>query len=140
MLLTLSAVLGCSRPQEQYIFERSDQGEYHFSLDFGEPEALYDISFYTRMEGKDLHLYEAKEMPMHIVAESPSGKRYSEDFNFTVIASDMGKMHLKRKDVYVPYRIGISPSEPGFWKMTVYTEYNSGLVTGLGVYVKRREK
>ena len=112
---------------EDFLYEMENGSYYHFEFEMkGFPET-YDVSFYTRVEGKNQEIYEEEGIPLSIVLTSPSGKKYSETFEFRTPGRDKSSL----------YRTGVSVSEPGIWKMDVEAGRTRLYMTGLGLYIER---
>lgn len=102
LMLLLSA---CSRPMsvEQYV-KADGSGVYDFVVDMTDSLYAYDLSFYTRIEGRTA----PAGFPMKVYLTSPSGQTYVENVYFNCSES-----------MVAPYRTGLVPVERGEWKMSV---------------------
>jgi len=103
--LMLILLCSCSRPMSVEKFVRADgSGVYDFVMDMTDTLHAYDLSFYTRIEGKTA----PTGFPMKIYLTSPSGQTYVESVYFNC-----------SEHAVVPYRTGLVPVEAGEWKMSV---------------------
>lgn len=130
LLPVIAALSSCSELSEYYCFDKSagvDDLSYHFEFEMKDFPETYDVSFYTRVEGKNQEIYEEEGIPLSIVLTSPSGKKYSETFEFRAGGRDKSSL----------YRTGVSVSEPGIWKMDVEAGRTRLYMTGLGLYIER---
>lgn len=102
LMILLSA---CSRPMSVEQFVKADgSGVYDFVLDMSDTLHAYDLSFYSRVEGKNA----PAGFPMKIYLTSPSGQTYVENVYYGC-----------SEHIVAPYRTGLVPVEPGEWKMSV---------------------
>lgn len=141
LVLVLAAV-SCGNPSEWYYFDRSSgSGDTSFSFEFELLPAPveYDLSIFTRLEGKDLDLYTTETIPMTIVLVSPSGETFMERFDFVVFSEEGFRGYTGRREAVSPYRSGISTDEYGMWKMTIRTDTPSSVVTGFGIHLVKRQ-
>lgn len=103
--LLLTMLCSCSRPMSVESFVKADgSGVYDFVVDMTDTLHAYDLSFYTRVEGKTA----PAGFPMKIYLTSPSGQTYVENVYFNC-----------SEHVVAPYRTGLVPVEAGEWKMSV---------------------
>lgn len=140
LLTMLVMAVSCGEPSEWYYYDRSsgsDDTSFSFEFELLPAPAQYDISIFTRLEGKDLDLYTTDKIPMTIVLLSPSGEIYKERFDFIVFSEDGFRGYTGRREAVSPYRTGISTDEYGTWKMTIETDSPSSVLTGFGIYLKR---
>lgn len=108
LLLTLILLCFCSRPMSVEKFVKADgSGVYEFTLDMSDTLHAYDLSFYSRIEGKDA----PTGFPMKVYLTSPSGQTYGETVYFRISEGAVS-----------PYRTGLVPVEPGEWTMSVSAE------------------
>ena len=120
LLMVLAAACACSQPSSREYFVRSDgSGEYSFELEMSDTLALYDISFYTRLDERQADTLAG--FPMAIVWRSPSGRFFSESVWYPA------------DKVLVPYRSGFRPPETGLWGLSVTLPDPHRRMRGLGV-------
>lgn len=133
--------VSCNTGKESYFFDRTDgtdDSTYVFSFGMKGFPSVYDVSFYTRLEGKNMDFYNSQAVSMDILLVSPSGKDYREHFDF--VPGDARNAYSGIRDISIPYREGVSVDEPGEWKMTVTVARQDAYMAGLGLYLKEREE
>lgn len=144
LIIAFMAVMaGCSRPDSYEEFVRIEDktadGLYHFPLDLSDSTAVYDVSFFSRIDCTRLRLASIEDFPMTVLWTSPSGVKYSEKVFFPV-SSYAGSSGFYSHQYRIPYRTGIVPERKGVWDMAVRIEsdrYIPGF-RGLGVVCKKR--
>lgn len=120
VLVVLSAV-SCVRPQSDEMFAVSDGTlPYEYVLDMSDSLCLYDLTFFTRLEGHK----KVSGFPMKVYLTSPSGVTYSENVFYDA-----------SRGLKVPYRTSLSPVEYGLWKMEV--KASAPGLKGLGLICSR---
>lgn len=125
---TLLFAVGCTAPKSTEAFVRADataDGIYRFGLDLGDPEGIYDIDFYTRLDGHT----GVTATPLEVTWISPTLRRYTETVWLDL--SGTARTYYSRQ-VRVPYRRYISLREPGWWTLSVRLPDDPGL-TGMGL-------
>ena len=124
LTVLLSVLLcSCSRPMSVEKFVMADgTGEYVFDLDMTDSLHVYDLSFYTRLDGRDA----PSGFPMKIYLTSPSGQTYVEGVYFDCSSG-----------VKVPYRTGLVPVERGVWRMSVSAVAQG--MCGLGLICEKKD-
>ena len=123
--LTLSA-LSCREPSIRENFVKSSKisgdGRYHFDVDFSDSLALYDISFYSKLD----EVTSTVSFPVTVHWKSPSGWSFSE------------RVYWNPTQEVVQYRTDIAPRELGTWDLSVYIgEYPP--LCGLGIITERKD-
>lgn len=143
IMVFMTMMAGCSRPDSYEQFIRIDgkgaDGLYHFSLDLSDSSAVYDVSFFTRIDCSRARLSSVEDFPMTVFWTSPSGTKYSEKVYFPA-GSFAGSSGYYSHQYRIPYRTGIVPEQSGGWEMAVRIEsdrYIPGF-RGLGVVCKKR--
>ena len=102
-------------------FVKADgSGRYEFAVDMSDSLCTYDLSFYTRLDGRDA----PSGFPIKIYLTSPSGQTYVESVYYDC-----------SKGVRVPYRTGLVPVEYGEWTLSVSAD-PAGMC-GLGLITSR---
>ena len=118
IMLPVCAV-ACRQPSSVETFLRPDQvsldGSYRFSVDMSDTTAVYDISFYTLMDGDF-----SGSFPVNVRVKSPSGRKFEDHVYWDV------------SDQEVLYRKDISPCESGEWEISVYVDKLKGM-RGMGL-------
>lgn len=125
-LLLIAIVLDCcSRPvfSDWFIPSEDAAGNvYDFSFQMADSLSSYDFSFYTRVDGA----WE-RSIRLDAVWHSPDGESFSE----TVYLRPEN-----RREGVQPYRIGVEPSVPGDWRLTVSVPDAPEGFLGLGLICK----
>lgn len=125
-LLLALMLTSCDEPQWEDFFLRADEmsydGRYHYSLDFSDSTAVYDVYFYTKYSTEP----GVSSFPLTVRWISPSGHMLSER---VYMATDAQKV-LYRKD--------ICPDEPGMWEISVLPGKNDEML-GLGVISQKHD-
>ena len=125
MALILSA-LSCREPSIRENFVKSskisEDGRYHFDVDFSDSLAVYDISFYSQ-----LHEFSSNiSFPVTVHWKSPSGWSFSE------------RVYWDPSQDVVLYRTDITPTELGTWDLSVYVGDYPPLC-GLGIITEKKD-
>lgn len=129
-LLSLLLVFSCSRPpsDEYFVLQKdSDHGIYPFTLDMSDSTYTYDISFYTKVDGKKT----TGMLPLQVMLTSPSGVQYSE------------QVYMREGDIFGdrhPYRSGLTPVEYGSWSLCIAALNDLKGMRGMGVILERKKK
>lgn len=121
LALVLCFIASCARPASVETFVKADgSGVYDFEINMTDSLHVYDLSFYTRLDGGRA----PSGFPMKVYLTSPSGQTYVENVYF-----DCSKGWIS------PYRTGLVPVEHGLWTMSVRAAADGmcglGLVTEL---------
>lgn len=120
--LAILVVSSCVRPSSDEYFVISDgTGSYGFALDMSDSLCVYDLTFFTRLEGPG----QVAGFPVKIYLTSPSGVTYSENVYYDASG-----------DLKVPYRTSLSPVEYGIWNMEVIASAPG--LDGLGLICSRK--
>lgn len=126
LIVILSVVIlavGCREPRSLERFVKGE-GPYRFIVDMSDTLAVYDFDFYTRIDvhGADI----PAEAAIDVCWMSPSGVELTETVYLPMA-----------REVYAPYRAGVSPSEPGVWILTVTFQTLPKGLTGLGLVSRK---
>ena len=127
-VLCVLAVASCGEPPSREYYIHSDgTGEYSFDVAFGDSLGVYDLSLYASIAAPVFVKDTLQSFPLQLVWRSPSGRYFSET------------VYYPASEAVVPYRSGVTPSEPGLWNIsvTVFLEDRRRL-RGLGLRVVRR--
>ena len=134
LLLSLS-VLSCREPTSVETYIRSETGPFAFSVDMADTTAVYDLTFYTRLDGPHRYLESDFETPLTIYWRSPSDSLYEETVYLPLEGEDET---FYSRQLIVPYREGVSPKESGIWGLTVTLPSEVPGLRGLGLKVRKR--
>ena len=145
-VIALLLLLAACRPASYEQFIRADQatgGEYVFALDLSDSSAVYDLSFYTRID------------PALMAVEQPDRSLGLEISWFAPAAPDSGldpepqDSVALRETVFLPYggkagslqlyRSGVRPSPAGEWRVTVRPQAAPEGLRGIGIICKRHD-
>lgn len=132
-LLLACLFTACREPAsvEQFL---PGEGPFTFPVSMADTAAFYDFDFYTRIDDRPDRLRSLRETPLSVVWSSPSGKLMRE----TVYLPLEGKMSFFSRQVRVPYRAGVQPSETGDWKLIITLPSPPEGLRGLGLVVTRK--
>lgn len=128
MALACAAIMlsACSEPLSRERFIRSDgTGEYAFTVDFSDSTAVYDLSFYTRIDKQLMQPDTLGSFPMKLLWRSPSGLFFSET------------VYYPADSVKVFYRRGLEPAESGTWELQVSIPDEPTGLRGMGLVVAK---
>lgn len=121
VLIPLLVLAACVRPDAVETYVLNDgTGRYIFSLDMGDSLSVYDLSFYTRVDDRDVEGF-----PMTVTLYSPSGEVQSETVWFDC-----------RSGQEAVYRTDCEPQERGVWQMSVRA--NAEGLRGIGLICRER--
>ena len=138
-LVVLCMLASCAHPSVVEDFrpatERDSLGRFCYSLDMTDSAAVYDISFYTRLDCTKKQIKAIGDIKADVELLSPSGVVYGETVYLPIAGfkSDRNGTY----DCCVAYRNGLAPVEWGVWTMNLTLEDLSGL-RGLGVINSKR--
>ena len=130
-LLILSVLLlafACSRPSSTETFIPAP-GPYEFALDLSDSTAVWDLSFYTRVDAADA----PSELELSATWTSPSAATFSE----TVYLPLSAGTSFFSQEACVPYRSAVAPAERGLWTLTVTVPLPPPGLRGVGLVVAR---
>ncbi len=139
-ILTLSALLAiaCREPlsTEQFML---GGGPYVFSVDMTDSTATYDFDLFTRLDGDHDALATLKGTLLRAEWRSPSDSVFVEK---VYLPLDGTRRSYYSRQVYVPYRAGMAPLQPGLWTLTFRQEDRLEMVPlrGLGLVVRRKAR
>lgn len=135
--VALLLLLAACRPASYEQFLRADQatsGEYVFALDLSDSAAVYDLSFYTRID------------PALMAVEQPDRSLGLEVSWFAPAAPDSAAL---AETVFLPYggkagslqlyRSGVRPSPAGEWRVAVRPQAAPEGLRGIGIICKRHD-
>lgn len=126
-LLLLAA--SCRQPESTETFLRGP-GPYEFAVDLSDSAAVWDVSFYTRVDAVRDTL---SELALSATWTSPSAESFSE----TVYLPLSGGTSFFSHEACVPYRSAVAPLERGCWTLTVTVPSPPPGLRGLGLVVAR---
>lgn len=115
----------CARPMgvEQFIAAGdATDGPYEFAVDLRDTSFVYDIAFYSRVDGPLLSA--PVQLPIEVRWTSPSGKEYEEEVCMRAVGRNGS-----RED----YRTDIEPYEYGIWTLSLSPSNPPDGLRGLGV-------
>lgn len=122
LALAVLVAVSCARPSSDELYAVSDgSGKYEFTLDMSDSLCVYDLTFFTRLEGRT----RASGFPMKIYLTSPSGTTYAENVYYDA-----------SQGLKVPYRTSLSPVEYGLW--TLEARASAPGLAGLGLICTRQ--
>lgn len=125
LLILLFAVLSCGKPDYYREFMGVEETRYGvFSFDIPLERAVYDFSFFSRMEKPFGKSSEGVSFPMDVFWKSPSGQYFEERVWFVA--------GWDEKPV-VEYRKGVLPLEEGNWTISVILPSEVETLAGLGL-------
>ena len=128
-LSVLLLTLACSRPSSTETFLRGP-GPYEFALDLSDSTAVWDVSFYTRVDAARDTL---SELALSATWTSPSAESFTE----TVYLPLSEGTSFFSREACVPYRTAIAPAERGLWTLTVTVPVPPEGLRGMGLVVRR---
>lgn len=132
LAVVLPLLFACAPPSstEEFIKVRDARnGIYSFKVDMSDSLAVYDLSFYTRVDRNSLTSSgEAPRIRLVATWISPSGETFSE----TVYLPSGDAEGMVRK-----YRSGVQPKEPGVWTLNVKAYSQEKGFRGLGLICDR---
>ena len=138
-LAVLCLLASCSHPSmvEDFrsVAERDSLGRFCYSLDMTDSAAVYDISFYTRLDCTKKQFETIGDIRIDVELLSPSGLSYEE-----AVYLPVNEFKSDRKGTYdccVAYRKDLLPVEWGVWTMNLTLEDLKGL-RGMGVIKSKR--
>lgn len=106
----------CSAPSSTETFIRASgkdaDGRYAFSVDMTDSLSTYDFTLFLRTDCTDREFAHMLDYQMTVIAESPSGKVFSEKISIPKGVSG----NSDARDVLFNYMTGASPVEYGTWK------------------------
>ena len=138
-------LLAACRPASYEQFIRADQatdGEFVFALDLSDSSAVYDLSFYTRID------------PALMAVEQPDRSLGLEVSWFAPASAAPEPVEgpdsvALRETVFLPYggkagslqlyRSGVRPSPAGEWRVTVRPQAAPEGLRGIGIICKRHD-
>ena len=138
-LAVLCLLVSCSHPHAVEDFrpaaERDSLGRFCYSLDMTDSAAVYDISFYARLDCPKKQFKALSDVEVDIELLSPAGVAYGETVYIPI--SEFKSVRNGTYDCNVVYRSGLVPAEKGMWVMNVSVEDIPGL-RGLGIIKSMR--
>ena len=134
-LLILLLVLSCREPMSVETYIRSETGPFAFTVDMSDTTAVYDLTFYTRLDGPHRYLESDFETPLTVYWRSPSDSLYEETVYLPLEGEDE---NFYSRQLKVPYREEVSPREAGVWTLTVTLPSPVPGFRGLGLVTTKR--
>lgn len=140
---------GCApRVQEHFVkaSDRGEAGEYVFNIDFSDEaeddffadEPSYDLTLYTRADGKASRFAGMGDIAVGAIWTSPSGVEYRE--YFYIPADSFVHATAFSREYRNLYRSGVVPGEKGVWKLAlVVPDGPSCGLRGMGLTVSRNK-
>ena len=124
----------CREPRsvEQFI---PGEGPFDFSFSMTDSTATYDFDLFTRIDASPEDLAALGSLPLAVTWTSPSGQRFTENVFFPL----QGKSSFFSRQVYQPYRAGVSPYEYGEWNVSVFIPVSARVpgMRGMGLVVTK---
>ena len=127
LLLLLAAA--CRQPASTETFVPAP-GPYEFALDLSDSTAVWDVSFYTRVDAARDTL---SELALSATWTSPSAESFTE----TVYLPLSEGTSFFSQEACVPYRTAVAPLERGCWTLTVTVPSPPPGLRGVGLVVAR---
>ena len=135
IVVVLLAAVSCRQPRSVELFMPGATGPFEFSVDMSDTLSVYDFDFYTRLDGRHRDIESDVETPLTLVWEAPSGGLYVETVYISLAGSSAT---FYSRQVRVPYRSGVIPSEAGVWSLRASLPVSVPGLRGLGLIVRRR--
>ena len=153
--VALLLLLAACRPASYEQFIRADQatdGEYVFALDLSDSAAVYDLSFYTRIDPA-LMAVEQPDRSLGLEVSWSPAVPLTVTPDSTAVMPDADRASLPgpalRETVYIPYggkagslqlyRSGVRPSPAGEWRVAVRPQAAPEGLRGIGIIYKRHD-
>lgn len=136
LFAVILGAVACTRPSSVEEFRKYSQrdslGRYCFVMDFSDSTAMFDVSFFTRIDCRPAVFRSMGDIPVEVLWTSPSGLNYGE--TVYIPRDSHSRSTAFSKEYLSPYRKGLVPDEHGKWTLalTVPLERRSGL-RGMGV-------
>ena len=133
-LLSLLICTGCREPMSVERFVKGE-GPYTFFVDMTDSTASYDFDLYTRVDAPMDSLRKMTSLPLTVTWTSPSFHVFKED----VYMPMEGQGSFFSRQVRVPYRAGVRPTEWGQWVIAVRVNDPPEGLRGMGLVVERKK-
>ena len=132
--VALLLLLAACRPASYEQFIRADQatgGEYVFALDLSDSAAVYDLSFYTRIDPALMAVEQPDRSLGLEVSWSQADSVFLRETVFLPYGGKAGSLQL--------YRSGVRPSPAGEWRVAVRPKEAPEGLRGIGIICKRHD-
>ena len=134
ILLFLLLLTGCKEPMSVERFVKGE-GPYTFFVEMVDSTASYDFDLYTRVDAPMDSLRKMTSLPLTVTWTSPSFHVFKED----VYMPMEGQGSFFSRQVRVPYRAGVRPTEWGQWVIAVRVNDPPEGLRGMGLVVERKK-
>ncbi len=139
--LFAAAAFSCAEPSSEERFVRAQDapdGEYRFMVDLSDSTAVYDLDFYTMIDGSPSQMAELRAIPLEVSWVSPDLRHFSER---VLLDPAAGSGSGVSRQMRVPYRRNVSMYVPGAWSITVTVPEGFRLegMRGLGLVCEKRK-
>ena len=134
ILIILFILTGCREPMSVEKFVKGE-GPYTFLVDMSDSTASYDFDLYTRVDAPMDSLRKMTSLPLTVTWTSPSFHVFKED----VYMPMEGQGSFFSRQVRVPYRAGVRPTEWGQWVIAVRVNNPPEGLRGMGLVVERKK-
>ena len=126
---------GCKEPMSVERFVKGE-GPYTFFVDMSDSMATYDFDLYTRVDAPLDTLRKMNALPLMVTWTSPTFHAFREEVYLPL----EGKTSLFSRQVRVPYRAGVQPSEWGQWQVVIRVPNAPEGLRGMGLVVSRKRE
>ena len=134
ILLLLLLLTGCKEPMSVERFVKGE-GPYTFFVDMTDSTASYDFDLYTRVDAPMDSLRKMTSLPLTVTWTSPTFHVFKED----VYMPMEGQGSFFSRQIRVPYRAGVRPTEWGKWVIAVRVNNPPEGLRGMGLVVERKK-
>ena len=134
ILLFLLLLTGCHEPMSVERFVKGE-GPYTFFVEMVDSTASYDFDLYTRVDAPMDSLRKMTSLPLTVTWTSPSFHVFKED----VYMPMEGQGSFFSRQIRVPYRAGVRPTEWGQWVIAVRVNNPPEGLRGMGLVVERKK-
>ena len=135
LIIGVLMALSCRQPGSVEQFVAGGTCPFTFAVDMSDTLSVYDFDFYTRLDGHHRDIESDVEMPLTLTWEAPSGALAVESV-FVPLSGSSETFYSRQ--VRVPYRAGVVPSEAGIWTLRASVPVSVPGLRGLGLIVRRR--
>ena len=134
ILLLILLLTGCKEPMSVERFVKGE-GPYTFFVEMVDSTASYDFDLYTRVDAPMDSLRKMTSLPLTVTWTSPSFHVFKED----VYMPMEGQGSFFSRQIRVPYRAGVRPTEWGQWVIAVRVNNPPEGLRGMGLVVERKK-
>ena len=134
ILLFLLLLTGCKEPMSVERFVKGE-GPYTFFVEMADSSAAYDFDLYTRVDAPMDSLRKLTALPLTVTWTSPTFHVFKED----VYMPMEGQGSFFSRQIRVPYRAGVRPTEWGQWVIAVRVNNPPEGLRGMGLVVERKK-